>query len=213
MGGSTGGIPGTGDSQIGNTGGTTGITGAVVPPPPPPPPQRGSLDSVGGGGRTYFQQRPDVATAFNQNSQGLSPTQFSQQHFQQFGQFEGNVSDPSKQFYQPVFQPQYQNYNMGNPMSISQYGQMGNFNPFMTQGQFNPYANTMQSPFSFQPQYQPQMGMGMQTPFSSGMSQPAPQRVSSGPAQAIVSRSAGLRGTPNVMRRAEGGITSLMDAE
>ena len=168
---------------------------------------------MGGGGRTYVQQRPDVATAVNQNSQGLSPTQFSQQHFQQFGQFEGNVSDPSKQFYQPVFQPQYQNYNMGNPMSISQYGQMGNFNPFMMQGQFNPYANTMQSPFSFQPQYQPQMGMGMQTPFSSGMSQPAPQRVSSGPAQAIVSRSAGLRGTPNVMRRAEGGITSLMDAE
>ena len=122
----------------------------------------------------------------------------------------------SAQFYQPVFQPQYQNYNMGNPMSISQYGQMGNFNPFMMQGQFNPYANTMQSPFSFQPQSQPQMGMGgmgMQTPFSSGMSQPAPQRVSSGPAQAIVSRSAGLRGTPNVMRRAEGGITSLMDAE
>jgi len=223
MGGSTGGIPGTGDSQIGNTGGTTGITGAVVPPPPPPPIQRGSLDSLGGGGRTYFQQRPDVASAFNQNSQGLSPTQFSQQHFQQFGQFEGNVSDPSKQFYQPVFQPQYQNYNMGNPMSISQYGQgFGGFNPYMPQMQtpFNPYTNSfgyggygMQSPFSFQPQFQPQMGMGMQTPFSSGMSQPAPQRVSSGPAQAIVSRSAGLRGTPNVMRRAEGGITSLMDAE
>jgi hypothetical protein len=266
----------------------------------PPPTQRGSLDSVGGGGRTYFEQRPDVAAAFNQNSQGLSPTQFSQQHFQQFGQFEGNVNDPSKQFYQPVYQPQYQNYNMGNPMSISQYGQQPSYGGgfgggygggfgggyggypdgmyrtqtsmpqqqfmpqmqqpaqettsnlqnapqassnqpalqqsysgqeavnmglggglgggFMPQQQFMPQ---MQTPFrqpmqQFMPQFmpqmqqfQPQMGMGMQTPFSSGMSQPP--RTSSGPAQAIVGRSSQMRGTPNVMRRAEGGIASLMD--
>jgi hypothetical protein len=89
----------------------------------------------------------------------------------------------------------------------------------MPQQQFMPQ---MQTPFrqpmqQFQPQFmpqmqqfQPQMGMGMQTPFSSGMSQPAPQRTSSGPAQAIVGRSSQMRGTPNVMRRAEGGITSLM---
>jgi hypothetical protein len=71
---------------------------------------------------------------------------------------------------------------------------------FMPQQQFMPQMQ----------QFQPQMNMGMQTPFSSGMSQPAAPR-SSGPAQPIVSRSAGMRGTPNVMRRAEGGITSLMD--
>jgi hypothetical protein len=72
---------------------------------------------------------------------------------------------------------------------------------FMPQRQFLPQMQ----------QFQPEMGMGMQTPFSSGMSQPAPQRTSSGPAQAIVGRSSQMRGTPNVMRRAEGGITSLMD--
>jgi len=34
---------------------------------------------------------------------------------------------------------------------------------------------------------------------------------SSGPSQPILSRAAMARGTPNVMRRAEGGITSLLD--
>jgi len=49
----------------------------------------------------------------------------------------------------------------------------------------------------------------MQTPFS--YQQPAAQRMSSGPNQAIVGRSSQMRGTPNVMRRAEGGIASLLD--
>jgi hypothetical protein len=118
----------------------------------------------------------------------------------------------SAQFFQPVYQPQYQDFNMGNRMGVSQYGQQPSFGGgfggfgggfgggFMPQRQFMPQMQ----------QFQPQMNMGMQTPFSSGMSQPAPQRTSSGPAQAIVGRSSQMRGTPNVMRRAEGGITSLM---
>jgi hypothetical protein len=111
----------------------------------------------------------------------------------------------SDQFFQPVYQPQYQNYNMGNFMGVSQYGQQpsyggfgggygggygGGFMPQM-QTPFNPYMNQYQSPFSYQ--------------------QPMPQRTSSGPSQAIVGRSSQMRGTPNVMRRAEGGIASLMD--
>lgn len=69
--------------------------------------------------------------------------------------------------------------------------------------QFNPYTNSpsysggmpqMQSPFSYQ---QP-------------MQQPVAQRTSSGPSQAIVGRSSQMRGTPNVMRRAKGGIASLL---
>jgi hypothetical protein len=68
----------------------------------------------------------------------------------------------------------------------------GNFMPQM-QTPFNPYMNQYQSPFSYQ---QP-------------MQQPA--RPNYGPSQAIVSRSSQMRGTPNVMRRAEGGIASLMD--
>jgi len=61
----------------------------------------------------------------------------------------------------------------------------------------------MQSASSYTPQRQ------MQTPFS--YQQPAAQRMSSGPNQAIVGRSSQMRGTPNVMRRAEGGIASLLD--
>ena len=60
----------------------------------------------------------------------------------------------------------------------------------------------MQSASSYSPQ--------MQTPFS--YQQPM-QRTSSGPSQAIVGRSSQMRGTPNVMRRAEGGIASLMDSD
>jgi len=80
--------------------------------------------------------------------------------------------------------------------------------------QFNPYSNSygigmpqMQTPFSYQqPQYQQ-----MQTPFSyqQPMQQPMSQRTS-GPSQAIVGRSSQMRGTPNVVRRAEGGIASLL---
>lgn len=193
-------------------------------------------------------------------------------------------SGQDSQFYQPAYQPQYQNYNMGNPMSISQYGQQpqmnqqtgqfsiaggntltpelartlmqrsmtssgvptsefqrfggydtvkalydksggdysGQGNPYPQQ-QFNPYTNQYQTPFSYQqPQYQQQQMQTpfsyqqpqqqyqqMQTPFS--YQQPVAQRMSSGPSQAIVGRSSQMRGTPNVMRRAEGGIASLMD--
>ena len=54
---------------------------------------------------------------------------------------------------------------------------------------FNPYTNQYQSPFSYQPPTQPNYG----------------------PSQAIVGRSSQMSGTPNVMRRAEGGIASLLD--
>jgi hypothetical protein len=217
------------------------------------------------------------------------------------------------QFYQPAYQPQYQNYNMGNSMSISQYGQQpqmnqqtgqfstaggntltpelartlmqrsmtgsgvptsefqrfggydtvkalydksggdysGQGNPYPQQ-QFNPYTNQYQTPFNYQqPQYQQQQmqtpfsyqqpmqqpAAQMQTPFSYSApmqlpqyvydtirdvnsyqsqpmqqyQQPMAQRMSSGPSQAIVGRSSQMRGTPNVMRRAEGGIASLLD--
>lgn len=94
------------------------------------------------------------------------------------------------------------------------------------------YQPQMQSPFSFQqpsyqqsyqPSYQSSYGgygsyggdfgggVNMYTPVTQQPAQPMPQRTSSGPTSPIVSRSAGFRGTPNVMRRAEGGIASLMD--
>lgn len=103
---------------------------------------------------------------------------------------------PNGQFNPTIYQSNYQNYNTGSPMAISQYGQgpdyygMGLAQQMNTP--FNPYTNSYQQ----------------QTPFSYQQAQP-----NYGPSQPIVSRSAGMRGTPNVVRRAEGGIASLMDKE
>lgn len=120
----------------------------------------------------------------------------------QAGLAAGRPLPGSAQFYQPAYQPQYQNYTMTNPLGVSQYGQsfggygggyyggMGGYGMQM-QTPFNPYTNSFQSPFAFS--QQPQTNYG--------------------PSQAIVSRSAGMRGTPNVMRRAEGGIASLVGDE
>lgn len=96
-----------------------------------------------------------------------------------------------------------------NRDDIQQWGGVNNYGPQMSMPQtpmpFNPYTNTsgyggfmpqMQSPFSYQ---QPM--------------QPTPQRMSSGPRQAIVGRSSQMRGTPNVRRYAEGGITALLDQD
>ena len=87
-------------------------------------------------------------------------------------------------YQQPSYQPSYQQPS------------------YQPQQQYNPYQQYEQSLGSYNP-YQ------MQSPFS--YQQPTPQRTSSGPSQAIVGRSSQMRGTPNVMRRAEGGIASLMD--
>jgi hypothetical protein len=133
----------------------------------------------------------------------------------------------SAQFYQPVFQPQYQNYNMGNPMSISQYGQQPSYGGYGGGfgGGFGGYGGgfmpQMQNPYMYQQQQQqPQMNWQtgqmtqpaqpqMQTPFNY---QPVQQaQPNYGQSQAIVGRSSQMRGTPNVMRRAEGGIASLLD--
>lgn len=86
------------------------------------------------------------------------------------------------------------------------------------QAQFNPYTNQYQTPFSYQqPQQQMQTPFSYQQPqyqqyqqYQQPMQQPVAQRMSSGPSQAIVGRSSQTRGTPNVMRRAKGGITSLL---
>lgn len=116
-------------------------------------------------------------------------TYMNRPNYQQYG--------ANGQFNQPIYQSNYQNYNTGNPMAISQYGQGPDYYSMsLAQNMntpFNPYTNSYQQ----------------QTPFSYQQAQP-----NYGPSQAIVSRSAGMRGTPNVVaRRAEGGIASLMDSE
>ena len=91
-------------------------------------------------------------------------------------------------------------------------------------GGYQGYMPQMQSPFRYQqPAQQMNWQTGqmmqpaqpqMQTPFSyqqptQQMQQPMAQ-TNYGPSQAIVGRSSQMRGTPSVMRRAEGGITSLL---
>ena len=64
-----------------------------------------------------------------------------------------------RQFYQPVYETSYQNYNLGNPMAVSQYGQDYS-SPF---GQFvNPfsYAQQMQQFYAPQMSYRPMGGFG-----------------------------------------------------
>jgi hypothetical protein len=41
---------------------------------------------------TYFEQNPDVAAAYKQNSQGLTPDQFAAEHYQKFGATEGRTA-------------------------------------------------------------------------------------------------------------------------
>jgi hypothetical protein len=110
--------------------------------------------------------------------------------------------NPYTNQYQTPFsyqQPQYQQQqyspfsNAGQRLQqqVNYYSQ-GN-QPSLTQPMSIEYPQQMQTPFSYQ---QP-------------MQQPAIQ-PNYGPSQAIVGRSSQMRGTPNVMRRAEGGITSLL---
>jgi hypothetical protein len=116
------------------------------------------------------------------------------------------MSMPSMQTQaQQPFNPYSNNSGFNGQLMTAGYGgfgsPMGGLSPFVTNSMYQ-----MQSPFSYQQQYNPYQ---MQSPFS--YQQPTPQRTSSGPSQAIVGRSSQMRGTPNVMRRAEGGIASLVD--
>jgi hypothetical protein len=190
-------------------GGGGGSPAEVAAPPPPPPPPRMTSAAPPPAFTTYGQGDRTGSMVQSGNSFRPSTLDYSKPIYDP--NYADNITgyQQSSQFYQPIFQPQYQNYNMGNPMSISQYGQQpsygggygggfgggygGGFMPQM-QTPFNPYMNQYQSPFSYQ-QQQP-------------MQQAQPNY---GPSQAIVGRSSQMRGTPNVMRRAEGGIASLMD--
>lgn len=207
---------------LGGGGGGGGEPGpAPVAPPPPRLPSAAPAPQF----QTFGQG--DRTGSLVQSGAGMRPSQLDYSRPIFDPNYADNITgyEQSSQFFQPVYQPQYQDFNMGNRMGVSQFGQQpffGGFGgmsqmrtPFQQpmQQQFNPYTNSFGGGFGggFMPQqqFQPQMNMGMQTPFSSGMSQPP--RTSSGPAQAIIGRSSQMRGTPNVMRRAEGGITSLLD--
>jgi len=135
-----------------------------------------------------------------------------------------------QQFVQPQmnnpfsYQPQQQQqFNQFRPGQSIEYPQQQQFNPYRqyetSLGSYNPYQQQQPqqqqyNPFSYQPpppQYgQPQYGQ----PYQSQQDLPQYSQpeipTSSGPSQAIYGRSSAMRGTPNVMRRAEGGIAGIL---
>lgn len=176
---------------------------------------RGNINSAISG---YFGNNPN--SDINSTLNAMRESGINRSDIQQWG----GVNNYGPQMAMPQMQTPFNPYAAG-------YGQQMQ-SPFSYQQQS--YQPQMQTPFSFQqPSYQPSYqssyggydnyggygsyggdfggGVNMYTPVTQQPAQPMPQRTSSGPTTPIVSRSAGFRGTPNVMRRAEGGIASLMD--
>jgi hypothetical protein len=114
-----------------------------------------------------------------------NPTNYANQRFQQQQQY--NPYQQQQQQYNPYQQQQQQ------------------YNPFgYQQQQYNPYQQQQYSPFSYQQQYNPYDS------YPQTYQQQPVVPTSSGPTSPIVGRSSGFRGTPNVMRRAEGGIAGIL---
>jgi len=165
--------------------------GGGEPAPPPPPPRLPSAapppayTTYGSGDRTG---------SLVQSGNSFRPSAFDYSRPIYDPNYADNITgyQQSCQFYQPIFQPQYQNYNMGNSMGVSQYGQQPSYGGgygggYGGYGGFGGFGggfggmSQMQSPFNYQ-QITQQRGY-------------APNQ----------------RTAPNMMRRAEGGIASLMD--
>jgi len=177
----------------------------------------------------YFQQNPNSTMSDTLNA--MRGSGINRTDIQSFGGYNNYGPQMSMPQTQQPFNPYTNSSGFGGGFgggfsSMGGYGQQMQ-SPFSFQQPSYQPQMQMQTPFSYQQQsyqpsyqqqsYQPSYGgysdYGMQTPFN--YQQPAPppppQRTSSGPTTPIVGRSAGFRGTPNVMRRAEGGIASLMD--
>jgi hypothetical protein len=147
------------------------------------------MNQVDPGGRQYWESR--LASG------SLNPQSLFDQFSGVINQARQDPNNPFSQFLQN--QTGYSGADFGRGYAQQPMPRM--------QAPFNPYMNQYQTPFNYQQPQQQQM----QTPFSyqQPMAQPAVQ-PNYGPSQAIVGRSSQMRGTPNVMRRAEGGITSLL---
>ena len=163
--------------------------------------------------RSMGLPNPDsYVDSYSGRSTGLAnPTNYQQQ--QQYNPYQQQQYNPFS--YQQPQQQQYSPFSYQQPQSqrreLNPYQQyensLGSYNPYSSQEQYNPYSSQdynpyqMQSPFSYQ---QPRYDDSYQQP-----QQPVVP-TSSGPSKAIVGRSSGSRGTPNVMRRAEGGIVGIL---
>jgi hypothetical protein len=165
---------------------------------------------IGGGANQIDQEGYDFFTNAIQSG-SMTPQEFIQKF-----QNEATRIDPSlaTRYQQPASYPppqQYQQFQRPsyNPFMQQQY-QQPSYSPFMQQQQYQQpsYNPFMQQQYQ-QPQQQYQRPQQQYRPPQPQFVPPNVQR-SSGPSQAIVNRSSQLRGTPNVMRRATGGIISLL---
>ena len=175
----------------------------------------------------YFQQNPNSdinSTLAAMRGVGINRTDI--QAAGGYNNYGPQTSAPSMQTQmQQQFNPYSNNSGFNGQLMTAGYGGFGSpmgglspyaTNPFSYQQQSYQPQMQMQNPYSYQqPSYQQQYNpYQMQSPFSFQQPMQQAQPViprSSGPSQAIVGRSSQMRGTPNVMRRAEGGIASLVD--
>jgi len=185
----------------GGGGGGGGAPAETAPSaPPPPPPNRMASAAPPPMFQTYGQGDRTGSMVQSGNSYRPSNLDYSKPIYDP--NYADNITgyQQSSQFYQPVYSPSYQNYNTGNSMNVSQYGQQ----PFTPQrsAPFNPYTNSsgggggfgggfggfmpqMQSFFNYGGQQQPQqptqqmMSNLQNAPQASG-NQPALQQSYSG---------------------------------
>ena len=136
---------------------------------------------------------PQMSMPSMQAQQSFNPYTNNQQPYNRFygGQQQYNPFSYNEQSNSPP-----RSMGLPNPDSyVDSYSgrSTGLANPtnYQQQQQYNPYQQQQYNPFSYQ--------------------QPQPVvPTSSGPSQAIYGRSSAMRGTPNVMRRAEGGIAGIL---
>ena len=185
--------------------------------------QAGQFSTVGGNTLT-----PELARTLMQRSMTGSGVPTSE--FQKFGGYDtvkalydksgGDYSGQGNPYPQQQFNPFTNQYQTPFSYQQPQYQQQQMQTPFSYQQPMQQPAAQMQTPFSYSaPMQLPQYVYDTIRDVNSYQSQPvqayqsprAMPATSSGPSQAIVGRSSQMRGTPNVMRRAEGGITSLLD--
>ena len=174
----------------------------------------------GGQSIEYPQQQQYSPFGYQPQQQQYSP--FSYGGGQQFVQPQMNNPfsyQPQQQQFNPYQQqPQQQQYNPYQQQQYNPYQQQQQYNPFSyQQPQPPPPFMGMTSPVGQQPQQsfggyeQIQGQQASNAPFGSALQQlKSTMPTSSGPSQAIYGRSSGARGTPNVMRRAEGGIVGML---
>ena len=257
-------------------GGSGGSPVEVAAPVAPPPPDRMTSAAPPPAYTTYG--RGDQTGSMVQSGNSFRPSSLDYSKPIYDPNYADNITgyQQSSQFYQPIYQPQYNNY--ANPLTagnVANYGtnpgpssgymaataqggqgldsyyqglrafgaQQGSQPYGMDYATFNPARKQLganqadlMNAYQYNPQQQFGGGFGgsfgggygsgfmpqMQTPFNPYMNQyqspfsyqqPMQAQSNYGPSQAIVGRSSQMRGTPNVMRRAEGGITSLLDQD